>query len=210
MDHRYTGGSALRVAEIVRAASFLVSCARCGRLHKPECPLESNPVCPACTGRYALASAQMSEAHRLDTEEIDAEITRRSPGNYALGYLDAATFLAFYVGRSDSDVNQRLHRWVGAESQGTRFAPAGRAAWGSRRRRLVPLPAPLLRPVGIVVEGRYTHFEFSYAPSARAAFEKECRNYHDFGGSYGLDNERHPAAPEGVSWRCPVNGRRCH
>jgi hypothetical protein len=58
------------------------------------------------------------------------------------------------------------------------------------------------------VDGRYTHFEFSYAASAEQAFERECCNYHDFGGSYGLDNERHPVpADEAPSSRTP--GGRC-
>lgn len=39
---------------------------------------------------------------------------------------------------------------------------------------------------------RYTHFMFSYAASSEAAFEKECRNYHDFGENEKLDNEYHP------------------
>jgi hypothetical protein len=42
------------------------------------------------------------------------------------------------------------------------------------------------------VESSYTRFAYSYASSAEAAFEKECRNYDDFGGSAGLDNEAHP------------------
>jgi hypothetical protein len=54
----------------------------------------------------------------------------------------------FYVGRSDSDVRQCLHEWVGT-----------------------------------------TRFAYSHAPSAAAAFEKECRNSDDFGGRGELDNE---------------------
>lgn len=39
---------------------------------------------------------------------------------------------------------------------------------------------------------------------AKAAFEKECALYHDFGGPQGqLDNEVHPARPEGTDWQCP-------
>lgn len=51
---------------------------------------------------------------------------------------------------------------------------------------------------------RYSQFKFSYATSPKAAFEKECRNYHDFGGSQSLDNEIHPQRPQGTDWRCPV------
>jgi len=32
------------------------------------------------------------------------------------------------------------------------------------------------------VDSAYSRFVFSYAPSSKAAFENECRQYHDFGG----------------------------
>lgn len=51
---------------------------------------------------------------------------------------------------------------------------------------------------------KYKKFKYSYAASAKAAFEKECQNYHDFGGSNQLDNDVHPACPDGTNWRCPV------
>jgi hypothetical protein len=155
----------------------------------------------------AMASLHMGGCYPLTDEKIDEEVTRTEPGNYALGYLDGGTFVVFYVGRSDSDVNARLHSWVGVDGPSTRYCSSAKAAYGPGRRRFPsPLDAPALHPVGIVVDGRYTHFEFGYAPSAEAAFENECRNYHDFGGSYGLDNEQHPAPPEGYSWGCPLYG----
>jgi hypothetical protein len=40
--------------------------------------------------------------------------------------------------------------------------------------------------------------------SPKAAFEKECKNYHDFGGSEKLDNKQHPERPDGTNWECPV------
>ena len=43
-------------------------------------------------------------------------------------------------------------------------------------------------------------FKFSYATSAKAAFEKECENYHDFSPP---GNDSHPARPAGTTWRCP-------
>nr|DAY36314.1 MAG TPA: RUBREDOXIN TRANSPORT, RUBREDOXIN, GUILLARDIA THETA [Caudoviricetes sp.] len=53
----------------------------------------------------------------------------------------------------------------------------------------------------------YTHFKFEYAKSPKAAFEKECQNYHDFGESKLLDNEIHPDLPdESKNWKCPVCG----
>jgi hypothetical protein len=46
----------------------------------------------------------------------------------------------------------------------------------------------------------YPQFKFEYYPSAKAAFEKECNLFHDFGPG---DNEVHPARPQGASWTCP-------
>ena len=51
-----------------------------------------------------------------------------------------------------------------------------------------------------------THFMFSYALSAKAAYEKECKNYHDCGGSINLLNKIHPDRPNGASYHCPVCG----
>ena len=50
---------------------------------------------------------------------------------------------------------------------------------------------------------KYSWFKFSYATSPKAAFEKECKNYHDFGGSQKLDNKIHPDRPVGAQWKCP-------
>ena len=51
---------------------------------------------------------------------------------------------------------------------------------------------------------KYKHFKYSYATSPKAAFEKECHNYHDFGGSEKLDNKIHPSRPADTNWKCPV------
>lgn len=51
--------------------------------------------------------------------------------------------------------------------------------------------------------GRYEKFEYRHYLSARAAFEKECRLFHDLGGSARLDNSGHPARPDGAAWTCP-------
>ena len=50
---------------------------------------------------------------------------------------------------------------------------------------------------------KYKKFKYSYATSSKAAFEKECKNYHDFGGSESLDNEVHPRRPDNSGWKCP-------
>lgn len=50
----------------------------------------------------------------------------------------------------------------------------------------------------------YKYFKYSYASSAKAAFVKECQNYHDFGEKETLDNIIHPDRPDGSDWKCPV------
>jgi len=114
-----------------------------------------------------MASLGMEGPYELDTETIETNVTRTSPGNYALGRKnEEGTFLVGYVGRSDSDVRARLKSWV-SETK---------------------------RPL----------FKFSYATSPKAAFEKECKNYHDFGESEKLDNKQHPERPDDANWKCPV------
>jgi hypothetical protein len=50
---------------------------------------------------------------------------------------------------------------------------------------------------------RYGAFTFSYAPTAKAAFDRECEDFHDFGASEELDNPRHPERPAKTDWLCP-------
>ncbi|MEA5215293.1 hypothetical protein [Enterobacter cloacae] len=46
-------------------------------------------------------------------------------------------------------------------------------------------------------------FKYSYATSAKAAYEKECQNYHDFTPG---ENKIHPDQPSGNTrkWACPA------
>lgn len=55
--------------------------------------------------------------------------------------------------------------------------------------------------------GKYAFFKWSYAISEKAAYLKECRNYHDFIGNADLDNQLHPAKLDGKDWKCPVCGK---
>ncbi len=180
-------------SDLVHEALLLVTCIYCGKLHRAKNPLEFNPVCSSCAARNSIMrSLKTNGSYPLSNEAIDEVLTRTSPGNYALGYMDDTTFVVFFVGRSDSDVKRRLQDWVGAPSRYDRYAPASKAAWACRRSGRMPLNAPALGRVGFDVDSSYTHFAYSYAPSAKAAFEKECRNYADFGGSNELDNEAYP------------------
>ena len=183
--------------ETPNGVSLQVSCTLCRKLHPVEDLLEFNPVCPSCAGRYPVGSLEMKGSYPLSNEAIDGAVTRRSAGNYALGYLNGDVFMVFYVGRSDSDVKQILHDWVGMPSRYKTYAPSFKAACGSRHRGPLPFDVPALARVGMNVDSSYTRFAFSYARSAEAAFEEECRNYHDFGGGEGLDNESAPRATPG-------------
>jgi len=189
--------SEARPAHSPLEASQQASCFWCERMHESKHPLS---VCPLCSesarlGRFPLGSLAMDGSYPLTVEAIDEKLTRKSPGNYALGYLDGDTFMVFYVGRSESDLNHRLHQWVGAPHVDDRFAPASRAPWAVGRRGPLSLDA-----AEVGDDGSYTRFAYSYAASADAAFAKEWRNYDDFGGSDGLDNaappSRYQRAPE--------------
>jgi len=52
-------------------------------------------------------------------------------------------------------------------------------------------------------EAKYKQFKFDYFSSPKAAFEKECNLYHDFGGT-DLDNDIHPDRPANSGWKCPA------
>jgi hypothetical protein len=150
-----------------------------------------------------MRSLEMRGSYALSDQAIDDALTRASPGNYALGYMEDNTFKVFFVGRSDADVRKRLHEWVGMPSRYEKYASPAKASWGVHRRGWFPVDAPALGRVGNA-DSSYTRFAYSYAPSAEAAFEKECRNYDDFGGNCELDNERRPTQALGAresAWR---------
>lgn len=112
-----------------------------------------------------MANTGLKGPYELTDKSINENVTLTSAGAYALGESRNGTFYVSYVGRSDDDVNDRLHDWA----------------------------------------GKYETFKFDYFDLPKAAFEKECRLYHDFGGSEGkLDNKEHPDRPDNSSWQCSV------
>lgn len=50
--------------------------------------------------------------------------------------------------------------------------------------------------------GNYRQFKYEYYSSPKAAFEKECQLWHDFGAP-PKDNTVHPARPVDSNWSCP-------
>lgn len=176
---------------------ILASCFWCERVHPAQHALSLCPTCVAAyrARRFPLGPLEMRGSFPLDDAKIDEMVCRTSPGNYALGYLDGDSFVVFYVGRSDRDVRRRLHEWVGMPSRYERWAASTRAPWRAHRRTGFPVDAPAAGRVGSGASS-YTRFAFSYATSAEDAFEKECRNYDDFGGKTGLDNRTPPSAAD--------------
>ncbi len=111
-----------------------------------------------------MASLDMKGPHSLLADEIEKHV-ENTIGNYALGYKsEDGTFKVEYVGRSDTDINDRLKKHA--------------------------------------IDKKYKMFKYSYATSKKAAFEKECKNFHDF-GEIDLDNKIHPDRPDGSAWKCP-------
>lgn len=175
-------------------ATQLVSCFWCERVHAGKHPVS---VCPACVANYStLCSLKMRGAYPLNSRAIDEALTRTSPGNYALGYMDGDSFSVFYVGRSDSDVRGRLHEWVGMPSQYERYTSCAKAPWALHRRGGFSVDVPTSGRVGNA-DTSYTHFAYSYSLSAAEAFGKECRNFEDFGGRRVLDNQAEPVSLAG-------------
>jgi hypothetical protein len=146
----------------------------------------------------SIVSSAPHRPHPLTHAGIDAAVTATSAGTYALGYLDGAELRVFYVGRSDDDLNRRLHDWVDVPSRARRHVSPAKAAWDVRPRGRFA-SAPTLARVGVGADTPYTCFVFRYASSPGVAFERECRDYERFGGSEQLDNPFAPAPPEAES-----------
>ena len=53
--------------------------------------------------------------------------------------------------------------------------------------------------------GEYKRFKFMYHTTIKQAYEKECHLYHDWKDH--IDNDVHPATPEGTDYTCPVCGQ---
>jgi hypothetical protein len=60
-----------------------------------------------------MAVPNMTGDFNLTAAGIDAAVKYVSPGVYALGYVAGNTFYVDRVGRSDDDVNRRLHDYEG-------------------------------------------------------------------------------------------------
>lgn len=147
-------------------------------------------------GFSTTTTLEMSGSFSLTHRVIDDVVGRVSAGNYALGYMQDAEFVVFFVGRSDSDVRERLHEWVNVPTRRQSFCSFSKAPWHVQPTQRCPTGVPRLGRVENA-ESSYTRFAYSYAESSVEAYAKEWRNYDDFGGSLGLDNEGPPVWTEG-------------
>ena len=72
-----------------------------------------NPSTPK-RGKNHMASTNLPGPFALTDAQINSTVTKVSPGAYALGRVDEnGVFLVERVGRSDYDLNNRLHDYVG-------------------------------------------------------------------------------------------------
>lgn len=109
-----------------------------------------------------MPSSGLQGPFPLTANGINAVVTLTSPGAYALGEVRSdGLFYIARIGRSDVDLNDRLHDY----------------------------------------EGQYSRFKCEYHATPKAAFEKECRLWHDF---LPADNTYHPDRPAQTNWTCPV------
>jgi hypothetical protein len=59
----------------------------------------------------------LSGPYRLTFDAIDAAITQRAPGVFALGRADSSgRFCVNYVGRADGDIRVRLRDFIGSDT----------------------------------------------------------------------------------------------
>lgn len=52
------------------------------------------------------------------------------------------------------------------------------------------------------VSSKYPHFKYGFFDTPKAAFDRECGIFHEFGETNLLDNDIHPARPKGSDWKC--------
>jgi hypothetical protein len=60
-----------------------------------------------------MPNTNLKGPYDLTYEEINRVVTLTSAGTYVLGYVNSdGRFVVQYVGRSDDDINRRLHEWI--------------------------------------------------------------------------------------------------
>jgi len=132
-----------------------------------------------------VRSLDMDGPFELTKDVITRKVGQTLPGNFALGRMTKEKkFIVRYVGRDDKDVRRALLQSL----------------------KIVQQPGVIDRLMG--AEPGETHFKFSFARTADAAFEKHCRHFHNFNKNGQLRNTRHPRPPDDDPRKCPVCGER--
>lgn len=124
-------------------------------------------------------SLNMKGPYILSDEEVDKRVERGKMGNYAYGYVERKDGKGIFI-----------VRYVGRSTTDLQTEI-------KERHKKDPKFS----------QEDCKSFKFSYASSEKEAYEKECINFHDFGGCASLLNEVHPAKPQdGEQYHCPVVG----
>jgi len=60
--------------------------------------------------RMHKVALNMPGLYLLDENTVNERVTQKSAGNFALGYMQYASFIVRYIGRSDSDVKEEIKK----------------------------------------------------------------------------------------------------
>lgn len=63
--------------------------------------------------RMHKVALNMPGRYLLDASTVDEIVMKKSAGNFALGYMQYASFIVRYIGRSDSDVKEEIKKHIG-------------------------------------------------------------------------------------------------
>ena len=63
--------------------------------------------------RFRKVRLNMYPPYLLDADTVDEKVTIKSAGNFALGYMEYASFIVRYIGRSDSDIKEEIKKHIG-------------------------------------------------------------------------------------------------
>jgi hypothetical protein len=149
--------------------------------------IELLPSMEVVAKRTGTVKTGLRGCYELTGLSVDVRVNLTSPGVYVLGRLapgaPARPWSAGAPAAAGTIGRDLIIRYVGRSDSDVR--------------------AEIKKQVG-----RYDAFQFEFYPSDVAAFDKECRLYHDLGGAEGeLDNTRHPLKPERFPrMTCPACG----
>ena len=127
-----------------------------------------------------MPSLNMIGPFVLTDEEVDRVVAENKMGNYAYGYIE----------KKEDAHRSFIVRYVGRSTTDLRQEIKDRHKKDKK-----------------FTDRDCQYFKFSYAKNELEAYEKECRNFHDFGEEKFLLNDIHPAKPEDNDlYVCPVEG----